>query len=576
MAAGSYHLVRHKDGSLGPDVAPCATSPCKLHGGTDFQASSPDEAEKIGQAMTEAMYSKQGIGLSQKENDEAREFYEKRINTQTILDVYKNPVAEVDDDNVQRDLHPEMSAAFTDAMKYSVQHGMNPTIPAGSNFVDTNVPTADVYTGLMNYAHSLSDEDADRIIKASGSSFEAIANNSEGSSKQELAASALMLEADKRSAAHSVDYAVLTDKEKRAQRRNANALLSGKIDLDEIYRKQNPGSKKMPEPIRKRILQNAWANASDRNRKALMKAESPMMKYAPSSELASFARHTRPSNKELAGLSKEERAQKIRDYRFSKLDALYNQDKTKFRAAIYSGAVSPNDSMAFVNKHPVDKNNVNDTVRLVNNYLRAMSPQGNPGKDFETGKARFNQRHKNKDLKDTAAYRASDEYKSIQQYNRREMRKYLTGKTKAILDKNNFKDANGNYDPEAHGRALFELAYGTGASRKVKTIDADGKQTTTTVKDNGYLPAALFALQSSADVTQKDKKIPDKAITYFAAMSQQRFEPDYANSRYQKQYAEKHNGDMMKRWANIKPFLHVMHSGSMSDAKAMNDLHKND
>lgn len=600
-SAKSYHLVHHKDGTDGPEVRPCATTPCSLHSGTDFMASSPEQARQIGEAIVASMYSNDNMGLTAKEANQVVENHEKRNADMNNWQAYSNG------DGSQSDKD------FYEAMKFAVKNGnVNPN----EKFVEASVdPEQSIRLddSFKAYADSLDDASIDGIVNNSKDSYAEIyeeaskyAADGEHPSKADMAHAALALEAARRAYTQRDDYAHISEKEEQYRRTQANAIISGRKNLDDIYantpsvvarraelqkqlseldgvsgkeaskqrakiKNQIKSTHKMPAAVKTRIMQNAWANASNNVQNKLLRNGDEALKYAPASRIASFVSHTRPPKAVLAACKDaEERAKCIRDYRFSRLDALIRNDSPtrdmrKFKAAILAGAINKNDAKAWVNKHPVDPEHVDDTIRFTNSYLQLVNvPQGNPGVDFETGQRRY----KSRSLKGLS--RDSSVYKSRQAFNRNEYRSYVNNKMQPLMHPENFKDKNGVYDPEAHGRALFELAYGTGAQRKVK--DANGN--TRVITDNGYLPAATVALAHGKG------HISDKAIAHFYTLASKRYEKDLANSRYQVQFSHDHKKktyidkktgkeveepQFMRRWHNMGVLVRSMYSRGADD-----------
>lgn len=568
----------------------------------------------IAEATAATMYSNDNMGLNAKQANRQVSNYENRIANTTMSDTYRSLPNE---DNECIDWHVNRvlgSAAqkngFRGSTKLSEVEGYSIMVEEAAK----------------DYAHGLSADAQGDIVRNANSSYYEIRNRAlyntqemraDGAAYEpddaDLAEAAMQLELERRQLAHTTDYQNLSPKEKTARSRKASAIIKGKVDLDAEWRNMNADRIKnleakieeakqqrtalhnpksdeskaltakiadynkqlkranggMPAAVKRRVMQNAFNNVSRSTQNDALRAGGEILKYAPPSRVASFMRHTSPSQKALQGMSPEQRRKAIQDHRMKHLDALLAMNKTAFASAVYSGAISPDDSMAWSNKHPVksftnDKGEVSPLMRSVNYYVRQNVIQGNPGIDPDTNKPRYNvQQATLKRNPDGSLYRTksghtvnayardSEHERKRKAANREAYARYMRGQMRKYSERSNFLDEHGKYSPEKHADALMKLTYGD-----------DGKN-----GDNGYLPASAYVISHAHDVAKDDKgntyqRIPDRTMTLFLDKVHRRREQlgeSQGHSRYT---------DEMKRYDDMldSVYSHVYVSSSKSAA----------
>lgn len=558
----SYHLVHHKDGQVGPDFAPCATYPCSLHNGTDFEASDPEQAGKIAEAMVYTMYSNTNMGLSDKQANEAVKNHENRVNNMTLGQVYHHLP---NDDNSFIENH--IGNVLGTSTKYNL---------TGAE----KLMEVDGYQAIMNesakdYANSLTTEDQQAIVNNANDPYYVVRNRALDNTADmradgklyeptdaDMATAALQLELERRQLASTTDYQDISNSEKIARSRKASAIINGKVDLDAAYadinkdkiaelekklktthgaerqkiNRQIKSLSKMPDGVKRRLMQNAFSNVSRKTQNSALRSGGEILKYAPPSRVASFMRHTTPSPKELEGLKGDARRKKIQEHRLAQLDNLLNKGgQSALANAVFSGAVNPDDAMAWSNKHPLfdrtiehkdgtttvvprdkrmldKKGNVSPLMRAVHHYVRQNTIQGNPSIDADTGKPRFKVIEAEKVLRNGKRVnkypRNSEVEIKRRASNRRAYANYMSAQVKKYTEKSNFIDENGKYSPEKHAAALMKLTYG------------DGKKGLSGKIDNGYLPAASYVIAHAHDVPKDNEfhtydKIPDRTMSIY-------------------------------------------------------------
>ena len=633
----SYHLVHHKDGQVGPDFAPCATYPCSLHNGTDFEASSPEQAGEIAEAMAYTMYSNTNMGLSDKQANEVVKNHENRVNNMTLGEVYRQLP---DDDNDFINNHVG-NVLGTSAHEY--------------NFTGhEKLMEADGYQIMMNesakdYVNSLTTEDQKAIVNNANDPYYAIRNRALDNTEDmradgklyeptdaDMATAALQLELERRQLASTTDYQDISKSEKIARSRKASAIINGKVNLDEEWRQLKYGAdikrlnrqltqlkklydkpesdhqyimdrigdykemlywinkQKMPVAVKRRVMQNAFSNVSRKTQNAALRNGGEILKYAPPSRVASFMRHTTPSPKELEGLKGDARRKKIQEHRLAQLDNLLNQDdKSAFANAVFSGAINPDDAMAWSNKHPLfdrtiehkdgtvtviprdkrmldKKGNVSALMRSVHHYVRQNTIQGNPSIDADTGKPRFKVIEAEKILRNGKRVNKYPRNSEIEikrrAANRRAYANYMNAQVKKYTEKSNFLDENGKYSPEKHAAALMKLTYG------------DGKKGLSGKPDHGYLPAASYVISHAHDVPKDNEfhtydKIPDRTMAIYLDLVHQ-----HRNSLEGKTTKKGHSRytDKMKEYDDMLDMVYAhKYSRASESSRAMGEHRRN-
>lgn len=515
----SYHLRN----GVGEPIK-CAHDPCRLHGGSDFQASNMKQASEIAAQIVANMYNNvdvQGMGA---DGDKKMKKVVSSLHSGRIF--YRK-----DDDSI---------------IGKRVNGIMQETIKANPDIRKADGSMAHVVNGyftdaVMQSTSSLDDATAQSLVDDYPGKFttlQAKARNSysidgEPTTRQ-LAGAAMIARIDDRMNDMLSDSSMVDDKAARRIKVNAGRILNGGIDLDANYvatqEKQlaaaqakipaaNDEERKelmtqiaacrknlkrgtVPYLVKKRMIQNAWRNASPAaRRKAIASMDPDVIRHVPPESLARSLRH------------------RSQDQRFEILDRLGSKDKPAMENAIFIGAVRQSDAMAWSNKHPVKgaPDDEVETRRTINAFLRA--------KYVKQGNARYTPKQ---------AARISARMK----------------------DTSRFVDENGQYNPRKHAQALFNLAYGTGAKSK------DGKT------DRGYLPVATTIISNRA--------LPDKAMVEFAALCDKREESVLAHSKYQSHYASKHvnketgQPTYMKRWHALKTVIPHLYGDVFKEARALN------
>lgn len=522
----------------------------------------------MAEAILATMYSNDNMGLSAKQADEQVSNYERRVANTTLSDAYMSLPG---DDNAFIDRHVSKILGSS-ALKNGFRGSTKLSEAEGYDIM--------VGESASEYVNGMSGEEQQDIVRNANVPYYEIRNRALLNAEDEhpgeegyeptdadLANAAMQLELDRRVLAHTTDYQNISEKEKRARARRASAIINGKVDLDKEwiqvkygadikrlnrqiaqlkklydrpeadrqyikdrmgdYQKQldwiNSLDEKMPALVKRRVMQNAFNNVSRRTQNNALRAGGDILKYAPASRVASFMRHTSPSSKDLQGMTPEKRREAILNHKMEHLNRLLKMNKTAFASAVYSGAISPADSMAWVNKHPMKNfvgkdGKVSPLMRSVAFYLRQNTIQGNPGIDPETGKPRFvvlEQTHKlnpdgtlyrTKGGKTVNAYPRNSEHEIKRKAaNRKAYSDYMHKQMRKYSDRSNFLDENGKYSPERHAEALMRLTYG----------DGNG--------DNGYLPASAYVISHAHDIAKDNKgntyqKIPDKTMELFLDM----------------------------------------------------------
>lgn len=616
----SYHLVHHKDGQVGPDFAPCATYPCSLHNGTDFEASDPEQAGKIAEAMVYTMYSNTNMGLSDKQANEAVKNHENRVNNMTLGQVYHHLP---NDDNSFIENH--IGNVLGTSTKYNL---------TGAE----KLMEVDGYQIIMNesaedYANSLTTEEQQAIVNNANDPYYVVRNRALDNTADmrangklyeptdaDMATAALQLELERRQLASTTDYQNLSNSEKIARSRKAAAIINGKVDLNAAWSKINEDKiaelnnkldtahgaerqkinrqikslSEMPDGVKRRLMQNAFSNVSRKTQNAALRSGGEILKYAPPSRVASFMRHTTPSPKELEGLKGDARRKKIQEHRLAQLDNLLNQgDKSAFANAVFSGAINPDDAMAWSNKHPLfdrtiehkdgtvtfiprdkrmldKKGNVSALMRSVHHYVRQNTIQGNPSVDADTGKPRFKVIEAEKVLRNGKRVNKYPRNSEIEikrrAANRRAYANYMNAQVKKYTEKSNFLDENGKYSPEKHAAALMKLTYG------------DGKKGLSGKTDNGYLPAASYVISHAHDVPKDNEfhtydKIPDRTMAIYLDLVHQH--RDSLKGKTTKQGHSRYT-DKMKEYDDMLDMVYThKYSSASASSRAMGEHRRN-
>jgi len=616
----SYHLVHHKDGQVGPDFAPCATYPCSLHNGTDFEASDPEQAAKIAEAMAYTMYSNTNMGLSDKQANEAVKNHENRVNNMTLGQVYHHLP---NDDNSFIENH--IGNVLGTSTKYNL---------TGAE----KLMEVDGYQTIMNesakdYANSLTPEDQQSIVNNANDPYYVIRNRALDNTADmrangklyeptdaDMATAALQLELERRQLASTTDYQDISKSEKIARSRKAAAIINGKVDLDAAYAdinkdkiselekklKTTHGAERqkinrqikslstMPDGVKRRLMQNAFSNVSRKTQNAALRSGGEILKYAPPSRVASFMRHTTPSPKELEGLKGDARRKKIQEHRLAQLDNLLNKGgQSALANAVFSGAVNPDDAMAWSNKHPLfdrtiehkdgtttvvprdkrmldKKGNVSALMRSVHHYVRQNTIQGNPSVDADTGKPRFKVIEAEKVLRNGKRVnkypRNSEQEIKRRAANRRAYANYMNAQVKKYTEKSNFLDENGKYSPEKHAAALMKLTYG------------DGKKGLSGKTDSGYLPAASYVISHAHDVPKDNEfhtyeKIPDRTMAIYLDLVHQH--RDSLKGKTTKQGHSRYT-DKMKAYDDMLDMVYAhKYSSASASSRAMGEHRRN-
>lgn len=453
----SYHI------SSSGKVVQCSSDPCKLHAGTDFQAANQAQANQIGQTIIANVYKNSDFSLSK--NGETEKLEEKAPNTGNI-NTYRAIVRHSSDNPItnEADIQKQISEWVDSNNEFQ-------------NRILVNDSEASITT-----LHSMACEGMEESYNPS---------------MRDLAKAALQYEHEHESVIN--DYKTFSREEMRANSRQAARILNGKVDLDAQWREQNGVSVeeceskikgiekelrdkskypvgsdarnsklaekknlnsqlKMPTTVKNRIMRTAWNNASHYQRIKLMKeGDINTLKYANPNELASYIRHTRPPKAQLdACTSKEQRREAIRDYRFKKLDGIYEKNKSVFLNTVIAGAISDRDAKAWENKHRLmGKDNdlsshkgentpYSDAMRTANAFVQAKAnPQGN-SKYYPIKTRPDNE------------IRGSEAERKRKNYNRRQHYKYLDRVNKECAPAR-FKNADGSYEVEAYAAKLHSL-----------------------------------------------------------------------------------------------------------------------
>lgn len=616
----SYHLVHHKDGQVGPDFAPCATYPCSLHNGTDFEASDPEQAGKIAEAMVYTMYSNTNMGLSDKQANEVVKNHESRVNNMTLGQVYYHLP---NDDNSFIENH--IGNVLGTSTKYNL---------TGAE----KLMEVDGYQTIMNesaedYANSLTTEEQQAIVNNANDPYYVVRNRALDNTADmrangklyeptdaDMATAALQLELERRQLASTTDYQNISNSEKIARSRKAAAIINGKVDLnaawqninqkkiDELNNKLNTAHgaerqkinrqikslSEMPDGVKRRLMQNAFSNVSRKTQNAALRSGGEILKYAPPSRVASFMRHTTPSPKELEGLKGDARRKKIQEHRLAQLDNLLNKGgQSALANAVFSGAINPDDAMAWSNKHPLfdrtiehkdgtvtviprdkrmldKKGNVSALMRSVHHYVRQNTIQGNPSVDADTGKPRFKVIEAEKVLRNGKRVNKYPRNSEIEikrrAANRRAYANYMNAQVKKYTEKSNFLDENGKYSPEKHAAALMKLTYG------------DGKKGLSGKTDNGYLPAASYVISHAHDVPKDNEfhtydKIPDRTMAIYLDLVHQH--RDSLKGKTTKQGHSRYT-DKMKEYDDMLDMVYThKYSSASASSRAMGEHRRN-
>lgn len=516
----SYHLRN----GVGEPVK-CAHDPCRLHGGSDFQASNMEQAKTIAAQMVADMYSNVDVkGLSSKGDEKHKKMVSSLTNGRVFY--RKN-----DTSPIGQELNAVLSKAINNA-------------PWMKGKYTDHMEDSDAYFSdyILDDVRNMSADDARGLVDSYDGKFTTLQakarnlyNTNDEPSSRKLAGAALVSLMDNRKNDMLSDANMVSDTDARRVKVNAGRLLNGDIDLDANYVKQqrealdkakmslqtttdpveqgeikkdiakyNKNIKRgtIPYLVKKRLVQNAWRNASPAaRRKSIASMDPDIIRHVPPESLARSLRH-RPQ-----------------DERFEILDKLGSKDLPAMENAIFIGAVRQSDAMAWSNKHPTKNASEKelDTRRTINAFLRA--------KYVKQGNAKYTPQQ---------AARISSRMK----------------------DTKRFTDKNGRYNPRMHAQALYNLAYGTGAKTK------DGKV------DKGYLPVATTIISNRA--------LPDKAMVEFAALCDKHEETVLAHSQYQHQYASKHVNKetgmptYMKRWHALKSVIPHLYGDVFREAKALN------
>lgn len=616
----SYHLVHHKDGQVGPDFAPCATYPCSLHNGTDFEASDPEQAGKIAEAMVYTMYSNTNMGLSDKQANEAVKNHENRVNNMTLGQVYHHLP---NDDNSFIENH--IGNVLGTSTKYNL---------TGAE----KLMEVDGYQTIMNesakdYANSLTTEEQQAIVNNANDPYYVVRNRALDNTADmradgklyeptdaDMATAALQLELERRQLASTTDYQDISNSEKIARSRKAAAIINGKVDLNAAWSKINEDKiaelnkkldtahgaerqkinrqiknlSEMPDSVKRRLMQNAFSNVSRKTQNAALRSGGEILKYAPPSRVASFMRHTTPSPKELEGLKGDARRKKIQEHRLAQLDNLLNKGgQSALANAVFSGAINPDDAMAWSNKHPLfdrtiehkdgtvtviprdkrmldKKGNVSALMRSVHHYVRQNTIQGNPSVDADTGKPRFKVIEAEKVLRNGKRVNKYPRNSEIEikrrAANRRAYANYMNAQVKKYTEKSNFLDENGKYSPEKHAAALMKLTYG------------DGKKGLSGKTDNGYLPAASYVISHAHDVPKDNEfhtydKIPDRTMAIYLDLVHQH--RDSLKGKTTKQGHSRYT-DKMKEYDDMLDMVYAhKYSSASASSRAMGEHRRN-
>ena len=616
----SYHLVHHKDGQVGPDFAPCATYPCSLHNGTDFEASDPEQAGKIAEAMVYTMYSNTNMGLSDKQANEAVKNHENRVNNMTLGQVYHHLP---NDDNSFIENH--IGNVLGTSTKYNL---------TGAE----KLMEVDGYQTVMNesaedYANSLTTEEQQAIVNNANDPYYVVRNRALDNTADmradgklyeptdaDMATAALQLELERRQLASTTDYQDISNSEKIARSRKAAAIINGKVDLNAAWSKINEDKiaelnkkldtahgaerqkinrqikslSEMPDGVKRRLMQNAFSNVSRKTQNAALRSGGEILKYAPPSRVASFMRHTTPSPKELEGLKGDARRKKIQEHRLAQLDNLLNKGgQSALANAVFSGAINPDDAMAWSNKHPLfdrtiehkdgtvtviprdkrmldKKGNVSALMRSVHHYVRQNTIQGNPSVDADTGKPRFKVIEAEKVLRNGKRVNKYPRNSEIEikrrAANRRSYANYMNAQVKKYTEKSNFLDENGKYSPEKHAAALMKLTYG------------DGKKGLSGKTDNGYLPAASYVISHAHDVPKDNEfhtydKIPDRTMAIYLDLVHQH--RDSLKGKTTKQGHSRYT-DKMKEYDDMLDMVYThKYSSASASSREMGEHRRN-
>lgn len=519
----SYHI------STSGQVVKCASDPCRLHGGSDFYAKNLEEAQKIGETLVESLYSDAVFGLTTPEERLSSVEEDKRSFVEAQLD--NTPTGKL-----------EMSKRYDAVIKEGVESGR---IRPNDSYVDQKIK---IHETIREHAQGLSREEATKVVDASPESYSSILKRasenvgSDNPSAQDMAEASFQLESERRSLLNSNNSKVFTNREKKDISRRAAAILNGRVNLNDKWceaqginrqafknkiknvEEQLRDTKKyplnsderkklidqknamlrhitMPRDVRHNIMRTAWNNASDFQKRKILRegltlkgdentnynkgdkrrvsAQSNLIQYASASEVATYLRHTKPSNKDLAQYDDpEERRRAVQKYKFARLEALYYANSRAFTNAIAAGALSDKDASAWNNTHRLNRKDdivTKKRVKVKNDdgtvsYKTQEAKVGSQGENWHytntmraansitlaTGVPQYNSREYTLRKAAPGEKKGSPEEKARKAYNRRI---YAKNKAKVIeaTNVNNFIDANGKYDMIAHARQLQQL-----------------------------------------------------------------------------------------------------------------------
>lgn len=619
MAEGTFHVNRNTG-----KKSPCHARPGHCPVGEFHGSEKEVDAYIEKQAMLNAtLYAGNAHGMTTESMDD----YTERIDNKTVASMYYSQ-----DDN-------ETAQAFNKAL--AGVEGINPN----AKMKDTDFATVStaIDAAIDKHVDAMSDNDAMYLVDTSNDSYEKVyarAHEMYGSEHEptakELAKAQLNLEAERREQRNRSKYAERNKKEVAALNQNALDIMHDKVDFNAIYHKQHEQDaadvkakmdamdaqgvkhsdkeyqrlnrlyKKyttgdMPKTMQTYLKKQAWDKLSPKRQREMFKASDPAILYAPPARLASYMRNTRPSNQALEGLSPDARRKVIDAHKKKVYKDLLENHPQEFMRAAYAGGINENNGMWFANNFNVGhkKNGEpaefygNETARLATSFAKNISAaQGKAGNKTRpnwrtsTGNGKGEYLYEMADRKaapqtmpksatvaqlKAAGFRLNSKNQPVhakmkrnskediarRNYNRREYNKYNKMITDKLSNKKNFIDENGRFSPRKQADAIISELYGSNGER-----------------GNVALQARLLYFGKDA--------FPEKTMTLVNNYREENGETMLAQSRYQKQYGEKHakkqkDGSVvlpqMKRGNNARHQAYSTTPEAMLDAKFLSELH---
>ena len=464
----SYHV------SSSGKVVKCASDPCRLHGGSDFQAKDAEQAEQIGQILVAELYQDQVNDYNQKQSEKASNNSikdEYQLNQDALNNLcyaanlgeseyFNHHYQEVGRFERTQTINGNRHVDFTDneAVRQEL-FNQHTQAKVRSHEKDTNLIEG------SSLSYSQLKEGTIKYAREHNITMPTDEKGNPNPTDNQMAGYAMVHSFDARrdymneqklNREAGIDPVKAKENQRKVRLRAGKLLDATPEQLNQMWSKTTGvEGAKMPDTVKSNLMENAWKQASDRKRLSIMRSNPEVAKYAPSSEIASFMRHTRPSNKQLEGLSKTQRAEAIRNYRFSKLEQLYKTNTIVFNKAIIAGAISEKDGKAWENKHRLTNKDENGTSHKGENFVYSDSMRCANAILVARGVAQGHAPYKLREKSPTEK-RFSEEERRRQNYNRNQHRKYLAGVMKS-MDAHNFTDANGAYNARAHAAAMDKL-----------------------------------------------------------------------------------------------------------------------